>query len=114
MRRNGIDEAEANLNDNFRATFSKTVKRHCQFAAFSAPPKASTSVYRKQAPPAQIALSWLLVQKSWIAPTPGTTKLHRLKENLGAASVGLIPDELSEIDDAAAKITVVEVEGWKV
>jgi aryl-alcohol dehydrogenase-like predicted oxidoreductase len=61
---------------------------------------------RKKATPAQIALAWLLAQKPWIVPIPGTTKLHRLEENIGAASVELTPQDLREIDDAAAKITV--------
>jgi aryl-alcohol dehydrogenase-like predicted oxidoreductase len=60
----------------------------------------------KQATPAQIALAWLLAQESWIVPIPGTTKLHRLEENLGAADVELSPDDLAEIDEAASKITV--------
>jgi Predicted oxidoreductases (related to aryl-alcohol dehydrogenases) len=55
---------------------------------------------RKGATPAQIALAWLLAQKPWIVPIPGTTKLHRLEENLAAADVELTPDELSEIEDA--------------
>lgn len=61
---------------------------------------------RKHASPAQIALAWLLAQKPWIAPIPGTTKLHRLEENLGALNVELTPDDLREIDTASAKITV--------
>ncbi len=61
---------------------------------------------RKQATPAQIALAWLLAQKPWIVPIPGTTKLHRLEENLGAASIALTPDDLREIATAAAQITV--------
>ncbi|MEH2294887.1 aldo/keto reductase [Nostoc sp.] len=61
---------------------------------------------RKQATPAQIALAWLLAQKPWIVPIPGTTKLHRLDENIGAVSVELTPDDLHDIDDAASKITV--------
>ena len=61
---------------------------------------------RKHATPAQIALAWLLAQKPWIVPIPGTTKLHRLEENLGAASIELTPDDLREIDKAAAGITV--------
>jgi aryl-alcohol dehydrogenase-like predicted oxidoreductase len=60
----------------------------------------------KQATPAQIALAWLLVQKPWIVPIPGTMKLHRLEENIGAVSVELTPDDLHDIDDAASKITV--------
>jgi aryl-alcohol dehydrogenase-like predicted oxidoreductase len=61
---------------------------------------------RKNATPAQIALGWLLAQKSWIVPIPGTTKLHRLDENLAAVELRLSPDELREIDEGAARITV--------
>jgi aryl-alcohol dehydrogenase-like predicted oxidoreductase len=61
---------------------------------------------RKKATPAQIALAWLLAQKPWIVPIPGTTKLVRLEENLGAAKLELTPDDLREIDSAASKITV--------
>jgi len=61
---------------------------------------------RKKATPAQIALAWLLAQKPWIAPIPGTTKLHRLEENIGAVSVQLTPEDLRDIDAAASKITV--------
>ena len=61
---------------------------------------------RKNATPAQIALGWLLAQKSWIVPIPGTTKLSRLEENLGAISVELTADDLREIDTAASRITV--------
>jgi len=60
----------------------------------------------KKATPAQIALAWLLAQKPWIVPIPGTTKLHRLDENIGAVSVELTPDDLRHITDAASKITV--------
>jgi aryl-alcohol dehydrogenase-like predicted oxidoreductase len=60
----------------------------------------------KQATPAQIALAWLLAQKPWIVPIPGTTKRHRLEENLGAAAVELTADDLREIDSAASQITV--------
>ena len=61
---------------------------------------------QKQATPAQIAIAWLLEQKPWIVPIPGTTKLHRLEENIGAVNVELTPDDLSEIESAASKITV--------
>lgn len=61
---------------------------------------------RKNATPAQIALAWLLAQKPWIVPIPGTTKLHRLEENLGAANVQLSADDLRDVEDAAAKIKV--------
>lgn len=61
---------------------------------------------RKNATPAQIALAWLLAQRPWIVPIPGTTKLHRMEENIGAASVDLTADDLREIDSAASQITV--------
>jgi len=61
---------------------------------------------RKKATPAQIALAWLLAQKPWMVPIPGTTKLHRLDENIGAGSVELTPDDLRDIDSAASRITV--------
>ena len=61
---------------------------------------------KKKATPAQIALAWLLAQKPWIVPIPGTTKLHRLGENLGAASVELTPEDLRELDMAASKTPV--------
>lgn len=61
---------------------------------------------RKQVTSAQIALGWLLAQKPWIVPIPGTTKLHRLEENVGAAAVTLTPDDLREIDDALSKVAV--------
>jgi aryl-alcohol dehydrogenase-like predicted oxidoreductase len=61
---------------------------------------------RKGATPGQIALAWLLAQKPWIVPIPGTRKLHRLEENIGAADVQLTADELTEIEDAASKIQV--------
>jgi aryl-alcohol dehydrogenase-like predicted oxidoreductase len=61
---------------------------------------------RKGATPGQIALAWLLAQKPWIVPIPGTRKLHRLTENIGAADVELSTDELTEIEDAASKIEV--------
>jgi aryl-alcohol dehydrogenase-like predicted oxidoreductase len=59
---------------------------------------------RKKATPAQIALAWLLAQKPWIVPIPGTTKLHRLEENIAAVNVELSPEDLSELDNAASKI----------
>ncbi len=61
---------------------------------------------RKKATPAQIALAWLLAQEPWIVPIPGTTKLSRLEENIGAVAVELTPDDLREIESAALKITV--------
>jgi aryl-alcohol dehydrogenase-like predicted oxidoreductase len=61
---------------------------------------------QKHATPAQIALAWLLAQKPWIVPIPGTTRLERLEENIGAVDLELTPDDLREIDAAAAKITI--------
>ncbi|GLR68550.1 aldehyde oxidase [Acidocella aquatica] len=61
---------------------------------------------RHNATPAQVALAWLLAQKPWIAPIPGTTKLHRLEENLGAANLLLTPADLAEIETASAKIQI--------
>jgi aryl-alcohol dehydrogenase-like predicted oxidoreductase len=61
---------------------------------------------RKDASPAQVALAWVLAQKPWMVPIPGTRRLERLEENLGAASVDLTDADLREIEDAASKITV--------
>ena len=61
---------------------------------------------RKKAMPAQIALAWLLAQKLWIVPIPGTTRLNRFEENIGAVSVELTPEDLREIDRTASQITV--------
>jgi aryl-alcohol dehydrogenase-like predicted oxidoreductase len=61
---------------------------------------------RKKVTPAQIALAWLLAQKPWIVPIPGTTKLHRLEENIGAAAIDLTPEELRTIDSTVSKITL--------
>ena len=60
----------------------------------------------KEATRSQVALAWLLAQKPWIAPIPGTTKLHRLEENIGAASLELTPDDLREIEGAASNVTL--------
>jgi aryl-alcohol dehydrogenase-like predicted oxidoreductase len=65
-----------------------------------------TIAHQKNATPAQIALAWLLAQKPWIAPIPGTTKLNRLEENIAAAAVELTPGDLLEIEAAASKIKV--------
>ena len=66
----------------------------------------TTIASRKQVTPAQVALAWLLAQKPWIVPIPGTTKLHRLEENLGAASVELTSDDLREIEYGVSQLTV--------
>jgi aryl-alcohol dehydrogenase-like predicted oxidoreductase len=61
---------------------------------------------RHHATPAQIALAWLLAQKPWIVPIPGTTKLERLEENIGASEIQLAPDDLREIDRIGADVTI--------
>jgi aryl-alcohol dehydrogenase-like predicted oxidoreductase len=61
---------------------------------------------KEKATPAQVALAWLLAQRPWIVPIPGTTKLHRLEENVGATDVELTKDDLREIESAASKITI--------
>jgi aryl-alcohol dehydrogenase-like predicted oxidoreductase len=61
---------------------------------------------RKKATPAQIALAWQLARKPWIVPIPGTTKRHRLEENIGAAAIELTPEDLRDIDDAASQVKV--------
>jgi aryl-alcohol dehydrogenase-like predicted oxidoreductase len=65
-----------------------------------------TFAAQKRVTPAQVALAWLLAQKPWIVPIPGTTKLHRLRENIGAASVKLSPEDLQELENVASKILV--------
>jgi aryl-alcohol dehydrogenase-like predicted oxidoreductase len=65
----------------------------------------STIAKQKKATPAQIALAWLLAQKPWIVPIPGTTKLSRLEENIGAVAVELTAEDLRDIETAASKIT---------
>ena len=61
---------------------------------------------QKNATPAQVALAWVLAQKPWIVPIPGTTKLHRLRENLGAVSLQLTPHDLRELETAASNVRV--------
>ena len=61
---------------------------------------------QQDATPAQVALAWLLAQRPWIVPIPGTTKPHRLQENVGAAEIELTPDDLVDIDRAASAITI--------
>ena len=61
---------------------------------------------QKNATPAQIAIAWVLAQKPWIVPIPGTTKLHRLTENIGAATIEFTPEELKQIDEASSQINI--------
>lgn len=67
----------------------------------------SNFAQQKKATPAQIAIAWILAQKPWMVPIPGTTKLHRLEENLGAANVALTPNDLRQIEEAASQIALV-------
>jgi len=68
--------------------------------------RVSRFAEQKKATPAQIALAWVLAQKPWFVPIPGTSKLHRLDENLGALNVQLTADDLREIDNAVSKVPV--------
>jgi aryl-alcohol dehydrogenase-like predicted oxidoreductase len=100
-----IDEATTFESSDFRNTvprFSAENRRANQAVVDLVAAVAA----RKRATPAQVALAWVLAQKPWIAPIPGTTKLSRLEENLGAADVALTAGELREIDAAASRIEV--------
>ena len=100
-----IDENTTFDSSDFRSTLPRFTPEALK--ANQAPIDLLGSIAeQKQATPAQIAIAWLLAQKPWIVPIPGTTKLHRLEENIGAASVELTPDDLRDIDDAASQITV--------
>ena len=100
-----IDESTTFDTDDFRNTVPRftPAARKANRVLVDLVGKISS---QKHATPAQVALAWLLVQKPWIVPIPGTTKLHRLKENLGATGVELSPEELREINDAVSNITV--------
>ncbi len=99
-----IDENTKLASNDFRSTLPRftpeAMKANQAFVSL-----LSEIAKKKNATPAQIALAWLLAQKPWIVPIPGTTKLHRLEENIGAASVQLTSDDLREIESAASKIT---------
>jgi aryl-alcohol dehydrogenase-like predicted oxidoreductase len=86
-----------NIVPRFTEENRKANQAFCEVLAQFAPQKKAT--------PAQIALAWLLAQKPWIVPIPGTTKLHRLEENIAAASIELTADDLRQIDNAASQIT---------
>jgi aryl-alcohol dehydrogenase-like predicted oxidoreductase len=87
-------------------TFFDTAEAYGPFTNEELVGEALAPFRGQKATPAQIALAWLLAQKPWIVPIPGTTKLSRLEENIGAAAVNLSPDDLREIDSAASQITV--------
>jgi aryl-alcohol dehydrogenase-like predicted oxidoreductase len=95
-----IDEKTEFANGDFRNTVPRFVDLGARKANRAFVDLLSTIAERKNATPGQIALAWLLAQKPWIVPIPGTTKLHRLEENLAAAEVELAPEDLREIDDA--------------
>ncbi len=100
-----IDENATFNNSDFRSTLPRFTPEALK-ANQSLINLLNSIAERKQATPAQIALAWLLAQKPWIVPIPGTTKLHRLDENIGAVSVELTSDDLRDIQSAASKITV--------
>jgi len=100
-----IDENTAFDSTDFRTTLPRFTPE-ARKANQTLVDLLGTIAAQKNATPAQIALAWLLAQKPWIVPIPGTTKLHRLDENIGAVSLKLTPDDLREIDNAASKIAV--------
>jgi aryl-alcohol dehydrogenase-like predicted oxidoreductase len=100
-----IDETTAFDSSDFRNTVPRFAPENRK-ANQAVVDLAASIAARKGATPAQLALAWVLAQRPWIVPIPGTTKLHRLEENLGAVEVGLTPDDLREIDAAASRITV--------
>jgi len=91
--------------NDFRATFPRFTAE-ARAANLALVDLLKRTAESKRATPAQIALAWLLAQKPWIVPIPGTRKLHRLEENLGADTVALTPDDLGDIEAVASKITV--------
>jgi aryl-alcohol dehydrogenase-like predicted oxidoreductase len=95
-----IDETTEFASGDFRNTVPRFVDAEARKANLAFVELLTRVAERKNATPAQIALAWLLAQKPWIVPIPGTTKLHRLEENIAAAEVELTPDDLREIEDA--------------
>jgi aryl-alcohol dehydrogenase-like predicted oxidoreductase len=95
-----IDTETEFSSDDFRNTVPRFADREAREANLAFVALLGRIAERKQATRAQIALAWLLHQKPWIVPIPGTTKLHRLEENLAAADIALTPEESREIDDA--------------
>ena len=93
-------------SDDFRSRLprfqAEAVEANLQFVSL-----LRTTAEKKGATPAQIALAWLLAQKPWIVPIPGTTRLDRLEENLGAADIELSPQELSDLDTESARIKAI-------
>jgi aryl-alcohol dehydrogenase-like predicted oxidoreductase len=95
-----IDESTEFESGDFRNTVPRFTDREARTANRAFVELLTAIAERKNATPAQVALAWLLAQKSWIVPIPGTTKLHRLEENIAAADIQLTPDDLRELDDA--------------
>lgn len=100
-----IDTTTKFDSTDFRATFPRFTEE-ARKANLAVVDLLKAIAARKKATPAQIALAWLLAQKPWIVPIPGSTKLARVEENIGAAEVELTPGDLREIESAASKITV--------
>lgn len=100
-----IDETTELASNDFRSTLPR-FQPEAMKANLALVDLLNEVAKKKHATPAQIALAWLLAQRPWIVPIPGTTKRARLEENIGALALELTPDDLREIDDAAAKITV--------
>jgi aryl-alcohol dehydrogenase-like predicted oxidoreductase len=100
-----IDENATFDSSDFRSTLPRFTKEALK-ANQALVDLLGSIAERKEATPAQIALAWLLAQKPWIVPIPGTTKLHRLEENIGAVAIELTPDDLRDIETAASNITV--------
>ena len=95
-----IDETTEFESGDFRNTVPRFTDPEARKANLAFVELLTSIAERKDATPAQIALAWLLAQKPWIVPIPGTTKLHRLEENIAAAGLELTPDDLREIEDA--------------
>jgi len=95
-----IDRNTEFSRGDVRSTASRFTDQEAREANLAFVELLTSIAARKQATPAQIALAWLLAQKSWIVPIPGTTKLHRLEENLAATDIELTPEDLREIEDA--------------
>jgi aryl-alcohol dehydrogenase-like predicted oxidoreductase len=100
-----IDASTKFESTDFRALFPRFTEK-ARSANLAVVDLLNQIAQRKKATPAQIALAWLLAQKSWIVPIPGTTKIHRLEENIGSASLKLTSGDLKEINAAASKIPI--------
>ena len=95
-----IDEKTEFASGDFRNTVPRFTDQEARKANLAFFELLKTIADRRNATPAQIALAWILRQKPWVVPIPGTTKLHRLNENIAATNVELSPDDLREIEDA--------------